>query len=101
MRSAKAITAMTLAAATFLACDRNPVERSADPQLTLSPDSVVVGVAESSPLIATVRDASGTVQYVSLQYVSRDPGVATVNAGGASALEWLRERIGLDAPAGR
>ena len=53
------------------------------PQLTLSPDSVVVGVFESSPLIATVRDASGAIQYVALEYVSRDQSVATVNANGA------------------
>lgn len=83
MKSAKAIVAVTLAAATFAACDRNPVERNGDPQLTLSPDSVVVGVYESSPLTATVRDAGGAIQHVALQYVSRDPGVATVNAGGA------------------
>ncbi len=59
MKPAKAIAAVTLAAAAFLACDRNPVEHNGDPRLTLSPDSVVVGVFESSPLIATVRNASG------------------------------------------
>jgi uncharacterized protein len=78
MRSVKAIVAVTLAAAAFLACDRNPFEQDGAPQLTLSPDSVVVGVFESSPLIATVRNASGAIQYV-----SRDQGVATVNASGA------------------
>ena len=83
MRSAKSIAAVTLAAAAVLACDKNPVEQNGDPRLTLSPDSVVVGVYESSPLSATVRDAGGAIQYVSLQYVSRDPGVATVNANGA------------------
>ena len=83
MKSIKAIVAATLAAATFAACDRNPVEQSGDPHLTLSPDSVVVGVYQSSPLTATVRDAGGAIQHVSLQYVSRDPGVATVNASGA------------------
>jgi uncharacterized protein len=79
----RAIVAVTLAAAAFLACGENPVERSGDPQLTLSPDSVVVGVFESSPLIATVRDAGGAIQHVALQYVSRDQSVATVNANGA------------------
>jgi hypothetical protein len=81
--TAKAIVAVTLAAAAFLACDKSPVEQDGDPQLTLFPDSVVVGVYESSPLIATVRDASGAIQYVSLQYVSRDQSVATVSANGA------------------
>ena len=76
--TAKAIVAVTLAAAACLACDKNPVEQDSGPRLTLSPDSVVVGVFESSPLVATVRDASGAIQYV-----SRDQGVATVNANGA------------------
>ena len=83
MKSVKAIVAVTLSAAAFLACDKNPVEQSSDPQLTLSPDSVVVGVYQSSPLVATVRDAGGAIQYVALQYVSRDPSVATVNSNGA------------------
>lgn len=83
MRSVKTIVAVTLAAAAALACDRNPVERNGDPQLTLSPDSVVVGVYQSSPLTATVRDANGAIQHVSPQYVSRDESVATVNANGA------------------
>jgi dienelactone hydrolase len=78
MRSVKAVVAVTVAGAAFLACDNGPVERSSDPQLTLSPDSVVVGVFASSPLIATVRDASGPIQYV-----SRDQRVATVSADGA------------------
>jgi uncharacterized protein len=84
MKPVKAIVAVTLSAATFLACDKDPVEPYGDRQLTLAPDSVVVGVYESSPLTATVRDASGAIQYVaSLQYVSRDQSVATVNANGA------------------
>lgn len=83
MKSVKAIAAVMLGAATFVACDKNPIEQAGHSQLTLSPDSVVVGVYQSSPLTATVRDASGAIQHVSLQFVSRDPGVATVNAGGA------------------
>ena len=59
------------------------MEGNSDPRLTLSPDSIVVGVAASSSLIATVRDAGGAIQYVPLQYVSRDQSVATVNANGA------------------
>jgi uncharacterized protein len=84
MKRARALMTGSLAAASFVACGENPVERSGDPQLTLSADSVVVGVAESSsPLAVTVRDASGAVQYVALQYVSRDQSVATVSANGA------------------
>jgi hypothetical protein len=80
MKSVKAIVAVTLLAAALLACDKNPVEQNGAPQLTLSPGSVVMGVFESSPLIATVRDASGAIQYVALEYVSRDQSMATVNA---------------------
>ncbi|HEX8273725.1 MAG TPA: alpha/beta fold hydrolase [Longimicrobiaceae bacterium] len=77
MRSTKAVAAAALAGAALLGCDGGPVERGADPRLTLAPDSVVVGVFESAPLVATVRDAGGAPRYV-----SRDPGVATVSAGG-------------------
>jgi dienelactone hydrolase len=77
----KPIAGAMLAAA-FLACGENPVARNGDPQLALSPDSVVVGVYQSSPLIATVRGAGGAVQQAAPRYVSRDPGVATVNASG-------------------
>ena len=78
MKSVKAVAAAMLGAAACSACDRNPVQQNGDPRLTFALDSVVVGVYESSPLAATVRDASGAIQYV-----SRDPGVATVNASGA------------------
>jgi dienelactone hydrolase len=81
-----------LAAAAFLACAKDPVELDADPvdeddapvvqndapQVTLSADSVVIGVGDGSLLTATIRNASGPVQYA-----SRDPSVATVNANGA------------------
>ena len=83
MPSAKTIAAVTLAAAACLACGRDPLGQDDAPRLTLSPDSVVVGVYGSSPLSATVRDAGGAIQYVALQYVSRDQGVATVTADGA------------------
>ena len=81
----KAFLAVTLAAATFAACDKSPVEQSDDPQLALSTDSVALGVYTSSfPLAFTVRNSSGTIQHgVSLKYVSRDPSVATVNSFGA------------------
>jgi hypothetical protein len=83
MKSLKAIGNVILAAAAFLACDGNPVEHDNDAHLTLSPDTVVVGINQSSPLIVMVRAASGAIQYeVGLQYVSRDQSVATVNASG-------------------
>jgi dienelactone hydrolase len=82
MKSAKAIVAVTLAAAAFLGCDGNPVGQNSPAQLTLSTDVVDVSVNASSPLTATVRDATGATQYVSLRYVSRDPDVAAVNANG-------------------
>ncbi len=84
MKSVKAIAAVMLVAAACSACDRNPVQQDGDPQLTFALDSVVVDLYRSSSLAATVRDASGAIQSVaSLQYVSRDPGVAAVDAGGA------------------
>jgi uncharacterized protein len=83
MKRPAASMAGLLAAVSFAACDKGPVDQNGDPQLTLSPDSVVVGVYESYPLVATVRDADGMIQYGSLQYVSRDQSVATVNASGA------------------
>ncbi len=78
MKSTKAIVAAMSAAAAFLACDNNPVERTADPQLTLSADSVTVDVGASASVSATVSNTNEPAQYV-----SRDPGVATVNASGA------------------
>lgn len=86
MNSVKAIVAATLASAAFLGCGRDPVhpvEQNSDLQLTASPDTVVVGVAETSPLSVTVRNASGAIQHVPLSYASRDLNVATVNANGA------------------
>ena len=80
--AARSIVVATLAAAALVACSRNPVERSGEPQLTLSPDSVVVSVFTSSALSATVRDAGGAMPSAGLHYVSRDHGVATVDAGG-------------------
>jgi dienelactone hydrolase len=83
MKRATASMAGSLVAASFVACDKGPVDQNADPRLTLSPDSLVVGIYESAPLAATVRDADGAMQDVALQYVSRDQSVATVSAGGA------------------
>jgi dienelactone hydrolase len=83
MRLAKAIVLATCSAAALLACGSGPTEHSADPQLTLSQDSVVVSVYALSPLTATVRDASGGIQYVPVRFVSRDTAVATVDGTGA------------------
>jgi uncharacterized protein len=66
-----------MVAGLLLACDKNPVEPTGDPPLTISPESVVVGVGDGSLLSVTIRDASGPVQYA-----SRNQSVATVNANG-------------------
>jgi CubicO group peptidase (beta-lactamase class C family) len=85
VQSVKAITAVTLAAAAFLACDKGPVEQNDVSQLTISADSVVVAAFTSAaPLTVTIRDGHGTALYdVALKFVSRDQSVATVNANGA------------------
>ncbi|MEW5927205.1 MAG: kelch repeat-containing protein [Gemmatimonadota bacterium] len=78
MKPAIALVAVGLSAAALPACDKNPAGRSGDPQLTLSADSVTVDVGASASVTATVLNTSGPAQYV-----SRDPGVAAVNASGA------------------
>ena len=85
MTSVRTIAAVTLAAATVLACGKGPVEQTVDlvdqkdaAHVTLSADSVVVPMGDGALLTASVRNASGTTEYL-----SRDPGVATVNASGA------------------
>ena len=81
MKSVNKLIVVLSVSGAFLACD-NPVEQNSDPELTLSPDTVIVGVSESYPVTATVRDAGGAVQNVSVQYVSRNQSVATVNPNG-------------------
>ena len=78
MKPAIALVAVVLSAAALLACDKDPVGRSGDPQLTLSADSVTVDVGASASVTATVLNASEPARYV-----SRDPGVASVTADGA------------------
>ena len=58
--------------------NRIPFNRTARAQLALSADSVVLVMGDGSLLTAAIRNASGPVQYV-----SRNPSVATVNANGA------------------
>jgi uncharacterized protein len=83
MKRAKSLLAGLFVAVSIVACDKSPVEQSNDPQLTLAADSVAVGVyASLFPLAFTVRDANGLVQFVPVQYVSRDQSVATVNSNG-------------------
>jgi uncharacterized protein len=77
------LTGLVLAAS-FIACDKSPVEQNSDPQLTLGSDSVVVGVYQSTfSLSVTVRNGSGAAEYAAVRYVSRDQSVATVNSYGA------------------
>jgi dienelactone hydrolase len=78
MKRAIARVAVLSSAAAFLACGKSPVERSRDPQLTIAADSVTVDVGASASVAATVLNSSEPAQFV-----SRDPGVATVNASGA------------------
>ena len=92
----KALIAAVLAAAGSMACRENPGEPIVDPQgepkvdpngapqLTLSADSVVISVGDGSLLSAAIRNASGTVQYV-----SRNASVATVTATGAIRAEGI------------
>jgi dienelactone hydrolase len=78
MVRAKALLSGLLVAASFVACGDTPVEQTPAPQVKLSPDSVVVGVYDSSPVTAAIFNTIGSAQYV-----SRDESVATVNANGA------------------
>ena len=83
MKRAKALITGLLMGVSFVACDKDPVaEQNDDSQLTLSPDSVVVRLSQSSSLNVTVRDGSGAIQNVSVTFVSRDLSVATVNPNG-------------------
>jgi hypothetical protein len=79
MKRAIARVAVSLSAAALLACGKDPVEQGGgDPKLALSLDSVTVDVGTSASVSATVVNTSAAAQFV-----SRDPGVATVNASGA------------------
>jgi N-acetylneuraminic acid mutarotase len=78
MKRAIALVAVSWSAAAFLACGKDPVDGGDDPQLTLSADSVTVDVGMPASVTATVRNASDPAQFV-----SRAPGVATVDANGS------------------
>lgn len=77
MKRAIALAAVSLSAAALVSCG-DPVGRGGDPHLTLSADSVAVDVGASASVAATVLNTSEPARFV-----SRDPGVATVNAAGA------------------
>jgi hypothetical protein len=78
MKRAIAQVAALSSAAAFLACGKGPVDRTDDPQLTLSADSVLVDAGAAASVTATVDNASEPAQFV-----SRAPGVATVDANGS------------------
>jgi N-acetylneuraminic acid mutarotase len=78
MKRVTALAALSLSAAASLACGGDPAGRAAEPQLTLSADSVVVNVGASASVTATVVNADEQAQFV-----SRNSAVATVNASGA------------------
>src|SRR5687768_18577830 len=78
-RAVARIPALVVAlAASFVACDRDPVGANVDPRLAIAADSVTVNMFTSAWVFAAV---SNTVDAP--QYVSRDQRVATVNALGA------------------
>jgi N-acetylneuraminic acid mutarotase len=78
MNRAIALVAVSLSASALLACGKDPVDGGDEPRLTLSADSVTVDVGASASVTAAVVNTSETAQFV-----SRDPGVAEVNASGA------------------
>jgi predicted ThiF/HesA family dinucleotide-utilizing enzyme len=78
MKLAKASMTGLLVAAAFVACSDSPVEQTPTPYITLSADSVTVGVFDSSTITAAIFNIVGQTQYV-----SRDQSVATVSANGA------------------
>jgi CubicO group peptidase (beta-lactamase class C family) len=83
MKNVRALFTGLLLSASFAACDKDPVgQQNDDSELIIAADSVVVKLSESSPLTVTVRNASGVTQYVPVKYLSRDPGIANVNASG-------------------
>ena len=78
MKRATALMMELLVAASFVACDKDPVEQIEDPQLMLSADSVTVDVNASTVVAATAIHTSAPIQFV-----SRNHTVATVNATGS------------------
>ena len=77
MRRATAMVAVVSVAA-FAACSDDPVKPPTDLRLTLSADAVTIDVGASAAVTATLLNTSDPVQFV-----SRNTGVATVNASGA------------------
>lgn len=77
MKKGIALVPALLAAAAFAACGENPAGQNG-PRLALSTDSVILSVGFSTLVTATVGNTSEPAQFV-----SRDQGVATVNADGA------------------
>jgi dienelactone hydrolase len=85
-RDGKAVLAVVVTMAVCLACadpllEPGPFEPNDEAQLTLHADSVMVAAGDGALLFAALRNATGPVGPV--QYVSRDPSVAKVNADGA------------------
>ena len=78
MKVVAALVPVLLSAAALVACGKNPAGQNGDPQLTLSADSLTVDVGASASVGATVLNSTEAAQFV-----SRDPGVAAVNASGA------------------
>ena len=78
MKRAKSMMTGLLVAASFVACDKDPVGANVDPHIAMAADSVTVNMFTSASVFAAVYNT-----FDAPQYVSRDQKVATVNALGA------------------
>lgn len=77
MTQTRALMGGVLAAASVVACDKNPVGKEVDPQFTMTADSITVDLYKSASVGVVYNSPDAP------QYVSRDPNVATVSAAGA------------------
>lgn len=77
MNWTSALVTILSSAAVFTACREDPVAQGPGPQLTLSADSITVEAGASTSVSATVRNSTEPARFV-----SRDPRVAIVDAGG-------------------
>ncbi len=68
---------VVLFAVLMLACDGESTGPNDEPSLTLSTDSVVIAIGSTATVDASIKNATGSVQFV-----SRDNDVATVSAAG-------------------
>src|SRR5215203_543277 len=75
----------TVLFASTLSCANDSLDpdRTAVASVVVNPDRLIVGVGASAPLAAEVRDAGGALLAGrKVAWASKDPSIATVNAGG-------------------